>query len=205
MRPSLAYAKQYEGIVAGVDEAGRGPLAGPVVAAAAVLNIKKIPRGINDSKQLTAEKRELLYARIIKHAHTAVGIATVAEIDTLNILGATKLAMRRAVAALPVTVDVALVDGNQAPGLTCKTVTLVEGDAKCLFIAAASIIAKVTRDRMMKELAREHPGYGWETNAGYGTRAHYDGLNRLGVTPHHRVSFEPIRVLTQQMTLQFQE
>jgi len=201
MRPSLKYVKQHSGIVAGVDEAGRGPLAGPVVAAAAILNIKKIPKGINDSKQLNHEKREALYLEIIKHAQTGVGIANVSEIDSLNILGATKLAMRRALEALAVQVDVALVDGNQAPGFTCKTVTLVEGDAKCLFIASASIIAKVTRDRIMRELAEQHPGYGWETNMGYGTRAHYHGLAKHGVTPHHRRSFEPIRTLTSQLTL----
>lgn len=201
MRPTLKYARQYEGVVAGVDEAGRGPLAGPVVAAATILNIKKIPKGINDSKQLDRSKRETLYASITQHAQYGVGIASVVEIDTLNILGATKLAMRRAVEALCVQVDVALVDGNQPPGLSCKTVTLVEGDAKCLFIAAASIIAKVTRDRLMHQLAAEHPGYGWETNAGYGTREHYRALNTLGVTPHHRRSFAPIRMLTDQLTL----
>lgn len=201
MRPSLKYAKQYEGIVAGVDEAGRGPLAGPVVAAAAILNIKKIPKGIDDSKKLNHEKREALYTLITQQAQTAVGIASVGEIDELNILGATKLAMRRAVEALGVAVDVALVDGNQCPGLSCKTVTLVQGDAKCLFIASASIVAKVTRDRIMRELALEHPGYGWETNAGYGTREHYRGLASHGVTIHHRRSFEPIRTLTSQLTL----
>jgi len=201
MRPTLKYVKQHSGIVCGVDEAGRGPLAGPVVAAAAVLNIKKIPKGINDSKQLKYEQREELYLKITQHAQVAVGISTVAEIDEFNILGATKLAMRRAVMALPLRVDVALVDGNQKPGLECHTVTIVEGDTKCLAIAAASIVAKVTRDRIMRELASQHPGYGWETNMGYGTRAHYDGLRTHGVTPHHRTSFEPIRVMTRQLVL----
>ena len=193
MPPTLHYINEHKGIIAGVDEAGRGPLAGPVVAAAVILDLTKIPSGINDSKKLSHAKREAMYAEIMRHAHAGVGMATVEEIDALNILGATKLAMRRAVAALPGAVDVALVDGNQCPGLDCKTITIVKGDAKCLAIASASIIAKVTRDRIMNELARQHPGYGWEKNAGYGTRAHYDGLQRLGITPHHRRSFEPIR------------
>lgn len=201
MRPTLKYVQEHNGIVAGVDEAGRGPLAGPVVAAAAILDVKKIPKGINDSKQLSHAKREALYAQIIENTQYAVGIASVAEIDELNILGATKLAMRRAVAGLPLAIDVALVDGNQPPGLSCKTITIVEGDAKCLAIASASIIAKVTRDRIMKELAREHPGYGWETNMGYGTRAHYAGLQQYGITPHHRTSFEPVSSMVRQFAL----
>jgi ribonuclease HII len=195
MPPNLQYEAQHSGIVVGIDEAGRGPWAGPVVAAAAVLNPAHIPAGINDSKQLSTAKREAVFGYIITHAQTGIGIASVEEIDALNILGATKLAMQRALTALPIKADVALVDGNRAPDLYCKTITLVGGDAKSLSIAAASIIAKVTRDRMMCELARAFPGYGWEKNAGYGTRAHQDGLAKLGVTPHHRTSFAPIRAL----------
>lgn len=195
MRPTLKYVKQHEGVVAGVDEAGRGPLAGPVVAAAAILNIRKIPKGLNDSKQVTPEQREVLFSYLSQHAYTAVGIASVEEIDTHNIWGATKLAMHRAVASLPLNVDVALVDGNLCPGLACKTVTIVDGDAKCLAIAAASIVAKVTRDRIMRKLALDYPGYGWETNAGYGTKAHQHGLATLGVTPHHRRHFNRVKAI----------
>lgn len=195
MPPSLHHEQQYSGIIAGVDEAGRGPWAGPVVAAAAILNIEHIPQGIDDSKKLTAAKRDALFDFIIANAQTGVGIASVTEIDTLNILGATKLAMQRAVEALPVRIDLALIDGNQPPQLYCKTKALVSGDALSLSIAAASIIAKVTRDRMMAELAREHPHYGWEKNAGYGTAKHQQGLAAHGVTPHHRTSFAPIKAL----------
>lgn len=195
MPPTLHYEAQHSGIIAGIDEAGRGPWAGPVVAAAAILDTNNIPRGIDDSKKLSSAKREALFDFIVQNAHTGVGIASVAEIDSLNILGATKLAMRRALEALPVRADVALVDGNRAPELYCKAVTLIGGDAKSLSIAAASIVAKVTRDRMMKELAREFPGYGWEKNAGYGTALHQAGLAQFGVTPHHRRSFAPIKLL----------
>lgn len=198
MPPTLAYETQYEGIIAGIDEAGRGPWAGPVVAAAAILNPQQLPHAIDDSKKLSAAKREMLFDLITQHAQTGVGIATVEEIDRLNILGATKLAMCRALEALPVRADVALVDGNRAPPLYCKTVTLIGGDAKSLSIAAASIIAKVTRDRLMRKLSQEFPGYGWEKNAGYGTRAHQEGLAKLGVTRHHRQSFAPIKSLLEQ-------
>lgn len=195
-KPHYRLERSYVGnIVAGVDEAGRGPWAGPVVAAAVILNAKKLPRGVNDSKKLKAEQREELLQLIMAHAHTSVGVASVAEIDELNILGATKLAMCRAVSGLAVTPCIALVDGNSAPALSCRVQTVVGGDAISLSIAAASIVAKVTRDRMMQQLALEHPGYGWESNAGYGTQAHQDGLARLGVTVHHRRSFRPIREL----------
>jgi ribonuclease HII len=195
MPPSLCHESQYSGVIAGIDEAGRGPWAGPVVAAAAILNPKQLPDGLDDSKKLTAAKRDKLYDFIINNAHTAIGIASVEEIDSLNILAATMLAMQRALEALPLRADVALVDGNRAPKLACNTVTIVGGDALSVSIAAASIVAKVTRDRMMCVLAREHPGYGWEKNAGYGTRAHQDGLARHGITPHHRQSFAPIKAL----------
>lgn len=195
MHPTLDYECQYQGIIAGIDEAGRGPWAGSVVAAAVILDQKKLPAGMNDSKKLSASKRAALYTLIYQNAQVGVGIASVEEIDRLNILAATKLAMCRAVDALPCMPDVALVDGNQPPKLKCQTVPLVKGDTKSLSIAAASIIAKVTRDEMMVELARAHPGYGWESNAGYGTAAHQDGLEKFGVTPHHRTSFAPIKKL----------
>ena len=193
--PDLTLELAHNGLVAGVDEAGRGPWAGPVVAAAAILDYKQLPAGINDSKKLSAAKREVLYAQILATCQVGVGIASVAEIDTLNILGATTLAMRRAVEALPTLPSIALVDGNQPPLLPCKLQTVIGGDAKSLSIAAASIIAKVTRDRMMAALALEYPGYGFERHAGYGTAHHQKALAELGVTPHHRRSFAPIRDL----------
>ncbi len=193
--PDLSIESTYKGIVAGIDEAGRGPWAGPVVAGAVILPKGKLPPGINDSKKLPAAKREELFECIMAIATVGVGIASVEEIDTHNILGATKLAMRRAVEALGVLPVVALVDGNRAPELPCPAHTIVRGDAISLSIAAASIIAKVTRDRIMQQLASEFPGYGWETNAGYGTAAHQKGLAERGVTIHHRRSFAPIRAL----------
>ena len=194
--PSYRYEREAGGIVAGVDEAGRGPLAGPVVAAAVIIYPKRIT-GIDDSKKLTTETRETLFATIMKRAQVGVGIASVEEIDTFNILGATLLTMQRAVAALPTVPDVALIDGNKAPILTCRTQTIISGDALSLSIAAASIIAKVTRDRLMCELASQHPHYGWEKNAGYGTKLHQKALAEYGVTPHHRRSFAPIRALVE--------
>lgn len=193
MPPSLQYESAYDGVVAGVDEAGRGPWAGPVVASAVILNAASIPTGLDDSKKLSAIKRDALFEQIMQHATVSVGMASVEEIDTLNILGATKLAMIRAVESLPKQPDVALIDGNQPPRLDCKAVAIISGDAKSLSIAAASIIAKVTRDRIMRELAREFPHYGWEKNAGYGTKKHQNGLIEHGVTPHHRRSFKPIQ------------
>jgi ribonuclease HII len=179
--------------ICGVDEAGRGPWAGPVVAAAVVLDRGDIPPGLDDSKKLTARRRAALFDAIQAAAQVGVGIATVAEIDSLNILRANDQAMLRAIAALDPAPGAALLDGNRVPpGLPVRARAVVGGDALCLSVAAASIIAKVTRDRIMAELARAHPGYGWETNQGYGTAQHRAGLERLGVTPHHRRSFKPI-------------
>ena len=182
--------------VAGVDEAGRGPLAGPVVAAAVILDRHRFPRGIDDSKALPAAAREALYARLSKVAAIGVGIASVEEIDRLNIFWARMLAMVRAVDALGVAPAMVLVDGNRCPNWSRPSVAIVDGDAKCRSIAAASIVAKVTRDRIMVEYAREHPGYGWETNKGYGTPEHQRALEALGPTPLHRRSFAPVRQLT---------
>jgi len=185
--------------VCGVDEAGRGPWAGPVVASAVILNPAEIPDGLNDSKKLTAKRRDVLFDRIIATAKVGIGQATVQEIDELNILNATYLAMRRAVADLPTLPLYALIDGNRIPPeLGCDSAAIVKGDGRSLSIAAASIIAKVTRDRLMVTLAQQFPGYGWESNAGYGVKAHQEGLNRLGVTPHHRVSFKPIHKMLYQ-------
>jgi len=178
----------------GVDEAGRGPWAGPVVAAAVMLDRAAIPAGLNDSKKLSPARRDVLFDLIRAMARVGVGIASVAEIDALNILRANDMAMRRAVAALQTGPEAALIDGNRVPpGFPCRAVAMVGGDARAPSIAAASIIAKVTRDRLMAELATRYPGYGWETNQGYGTAAHRAALERLGVTPHHRRSFRPVR------------
>ena len=185
--------KMMAGPIAGVDEAGRGPLAGPVVAAAVILNRKKIPKGLNDSKKMTAEARETAFAAILDCA-IAVGIgeASVDEIDLINIRQATHLAMARAVRALAVAPMFALVDGNDAPALPCPCDTIVEGDGRSVSIASASIVAKVTRDRLMIALHGEHPGYGWITNKGYGTGEHLEALGRLGPCRHHRRSFAPV-------------
>lgn len=180
------------GAVAGVDEAGRGPLAGPVFAAAVILDRKCIPKGIDDSKKLSRATREDLSARLLGCAIAGIGEASVEEIDRLNIRRATHLAMARAVQALARAPAFALVDGNDAPALPCPCETIVGGDALSLSIAAASIIAKVARDRRMTELDAECPGYGWHTNNGYGTKDHVNALTRLGPSPHHRRSFAPV-------------
>lgn len=192
-RCSFKLELDYPEPLAGVDEAGCAPLAGPVVAAAVILNRSNFPRGIDDSKVLPIEAREKLYGRITKCAAWGVGIASVEEIDTINIYWARMLAMTRAVEALGLQPAWVLVDGNACPRWQRPSKAIVDGDAKCRSIAAASIIAKVTRDRLMLEHAREWPGYGWETNRGYGTPEHYRGLNALGVTPLHRRSFAPVR------------
>ena len=194
--PDLSREISMGGRVAGIDEAGRGPWAGPVVAAAVVLNQSKMPDelrfGIKDSKVISSAKRERLFSLLRLHTEIGVGRAEVTEIDETNILNATFMAMRRALQALSISVDIALVDGNQAPNLPCKVETLVKGDALSLSIAAASIVAKVHRDREMAMLAKTFPGYGWEKNAGYGTKEHREALARIGVTPHHRKTFSPV-------------
>ncbi|MBI1220207.1 MAG: ribonuclease HII [Rhodobacteraceae bacterium] len=179
--------------VAGVDEVGRGPLAGPVTAAAVVLDPARIPAGLNDSKALTAARRQALDAAIRAVAEVSVAHATVEEIDRLNILRASHLAMERAVAGLQLPPDHVLIDGNMIPrGFPLSAEAIVKGDARALSIAAASIVAKVARDALMVDLAQQHPGYGWEKNAGYPAPAHLKALQDLGVTPHHRRSFRPV-------------
>lgn len=178
--------------LAGVDEAGRGPLAGPVVAAAVILDRERVPAGIDDSKKLKAGARAALCLELRKVAQVGVGIATVEEIDSLNILWASMLAMERAVAALGIEPAMVLVDGNRCPKWSRPSLAVVGGDARCLSIAAASIIAKEERDRLMVELDQAHPGYDWASNKGYGTPAHMAALDRMGPTPHHRRSFAPI-------------
>ena len=179
--------------IAGVDEVGRGPLAGPVTAAAVVLYHNNLPEGLNDSKVLTASARERLAAIIWECAEVSVAHATVEEIDRLNILRASHLAMMRAVNGLERLPDYALIDGNMIPkGLPCRATALIKGDGRSLSIAAASIVAKVVRDGIMVDLAQQHPGYGWERNAGYPTKMHREALRDLGVTPHHRRSFKTV-------------
>lgn len=179
--------------IIGVDEVGRGPLAGPVTAAAVRLDPARIPPGLNDSKALSAPRREALFQTLMAEAEVSVAHASVAEIEAMNILQASHLAMRRAVAGLRQRPDFALIDGAMLlAGLPCPAEAIVRGDATSLSIAAASIIAKVTRDRLMVDLAQQHPGYGWETNAGYPTKDHLAALQNLGVTPHHRRTFRPV-------------
>lgn len=195
--PDFTLEAAAGGRVAGVDEVGRGPLAGPVLAAAVVLPCPPPPALaalLDDSKRLSVEQRARAAAALrAAGAELALGAASVAEIARLNILGASLLAMARAVARLPSPPDLALVDGNRAPPLACPLRCVVGGDGRSLSIAAASIIAKLARDRAMVRLAARWPGYGWEANAGYGTAAHRAALARLGPTPHHRAGFGTVR------------
>jgi ribonuclease HII len=194
-RPCFKLEKVHPGPVAGVDEAGCAPLAGPVVAAAVILDRERFPRGIDDSKALPAAVREAICAKLHKVAIVGVGMASHEEIDALNIYWARMLAMTRAVDALGVDPAMVLVDGNRCPKWERPSVAIVGGDAKCRSIAAASIVAKVTRDGIMAQYARIWPGYGWETNQGYPTPAHQRALRELGPTPIHRRSFAPVRQL----------
>ena len=183
--------------IAGVDEVGRGPLAGPVVAAAVIVDAGTVPpellQSLDDSKKLTAKRRQILAEQIRTHCPCALGWASVEEIDAVNILQATFLAMRRALNGLEPTVTAALIDGNQVPpDLPCAVQTVVGGDGQSWSIAAASILAKVTRDAYMTDLAKEFPVYGWERNAGYGTASHRRALQKYGPTDHHRRSFAPV-------------
>lgn len=183
-------------IICGVDEVGRGPLAGPVVAAAVIIP-KDFPDAvrnqIRDSKKLDATRRENLFDPITELCRTCITEASVEEIDNINILQASMLAMKRAIEGLGISIHMALIDGNRCPKLSCPSEAIVKGDSKCLSIAAASIIAKVTRDRLMTKLAKECKGYGWERNFGYGTPEHLHALQTLGATRWHRTSFAPVR------------
>lgn len=185
-------------IICGVDEVGRGPLAGPVIAAAVILNPVLILHDLNDSKKLSAKKREHLNTQILACSEYAYGEASLEEIDELNILHASMLAMQRAVANLPRKVDHILVDGNRLPDFEAPATAVIKGDQKSVSIAAASIIAKIKRDFLMKKLAKIHPEYGWERNSGYGTREHMEALNLVGPSRFHRKSFAPIRDLMTQ-------
>lgn len=183
-----------DGPICGIDEAGRGPWAGPVVAAAVVLDPGRLPRGVADSKVLTAQQREEAYSEICAAADVGVGIADVERIDRDNILQATLWAMAEAVRGLPSAPAFALVDGNRMPQLPCPARTIVKGDAICLSIAAASIVAKVTRDRLMCEIAKGLPEFGFERHKGYGTPEHRAAIARHGVSEHHRRSFRPVQL-----------
>ena len=185
----------HGGPIAGVDEAGRGPLAGPVVAAAVVLDPSNIPDGIADSKMLEPDVRRALYRDIVATAHVGIGMADVDRIDRDNILNASLFAMARAVAGLSCKPRLVLVDGNKVPPrLPCLGRAIVKGDAKCLSIAAASIVAKVTRDTIMIELARTYPDFGFDRHKGYSTPEHHAAIDRYGITPHHRRSFKTVQL-----------
>ena len=180
-------------MVAGVDEVGRGPLCGPVTAAAVILDADHIPDGLRDSKKLTDRHRRRLYQQIVETSQYGIGHASVTEIDEINILQASHLAMVRAIDALPAPADFALIDGNRSPKkLIIPSLCAVKGDDQSLSIAAASIVAKITRDDLMLKLDEQYPGYGWAKNAGYPTKQHLVALKSLGVTPHHRRSFKPV-------------
>ena len=191
--PDFNFERSIGGRVAGVDEVGRGPLAGPVVAAAVILDPAHIPEGLDDSKKLSAKKRQALLPLIQMHAVVSIGHASVEEIDQFNILRASHLAMRRAVVGLSERPDHLLIDGTMIPReLNVPATAVVRGDGKSVSIAAASIVAKIWRDALMVDLAQQHPGYGWETNMGYPSKSHRIALRNLGVTPHHRRSFKPV-------------
>ena len=191
--PRFDRERKIDGPVAGVDEVGRGPLAGPVYAAAVILNPRRLPKGLDDSKAMSETRREKAFEQIMERAlSVGIGRAEVSEIDEINILQAAMLAMRRAVDALTLRPVHALIDGNRSPDLPCSSEAIVKGDAKVLSIAAASIVAKVTRDRVMCELDLQCPGYHWADNKGYGTAVHMEALKRLGPTIHHRFSFAPV-------------
>ncbi len=197
--PDFVLERRCEGIVCGIDEAGRGPLAGPVVAAAVILDRKTLPRKLraelDDSKKLTREERDE-YAVMIRRCAVRIGVgaASVREIERHNILQATFIAMRRALNRLGMMPDIALIDGNQPPPLPCAVKTVIGGDGLSLSIAAASVIAKVTRDRLMRALAQRYDGYGWMTNVGYGTEEHRAAILALGPTRHHRMTFAPLQL-----------
>jgi ribonuclease HII len=186
--------RQGHQLVAGVDEVGRGPLAGPVVAAAVIFDTRRAPKGIDDSKALTPEQRADLFDKILDCAEVGIAMVSAAEIDRINIRQASLLAMRRAISALPRRPCVALIDGDDPPSLSCATQAIIGGDARSLSIAAASIVAKVFRDGLMSRLEGPHPGYGFASHKGYSTKTHLAALARLGPSPVHRLSFTPVRL-----------
>ena len=204
--PDLSLERAASGLVAGIDEAGRGPWAGPVVAAAVILDADRLSRklviGLDDSKKLSPGRRIELFEALPDYARIGIGAASAPLIDEINVLAATMTAMGRAVAALRVVPDFALVDGNRLPELPCPARAVVGGDGRSLSIAAASIVAKVIRDRTMAALATRYPEFGWDTNAGYGTARHKVALEALGVTRHHRRSYAPVHKILSQDRVQ---
>ena len=206
--PDFELENSLNCLVVGIDEAGRGPWAGPVVAGAVIIKDKNLPKDLlsqlDDSKKLTAKKREVLFQKLFEEQEKGsiligIGQASAQEIDEINILQATFLAMKRAVAALPMMPEFALIDGNRLPkGFPCAAKAVIKGDARSFSIAAASIVAKVYRDRLMSELAKKYPYYGFEKNAGYGTALHIEGLKKHGICPEHRKSYRPIAEILQQ-------
>ncbi|OAB82033.1 ribonuclease HII [Wolbachia endosymbiont of Laodelphax striatellus] len=192
--PDFSLENTLSGIIAGVDEVGRGPLAGPVISAAVIFTDRDtVIDGINDSKKLTPKCRQVLYEKITSVAKFGIGMASVEEINSYNILQATKLSMKRALANLNLELDYVLVDGNQPPEVKWQVKSIVNGDSLSISIAAASIVAKVTRDRLMEELHNKHPQYNWHKNKGYGTKEHLSAIGLHGITKHHRKNFAPIR------------
>ncbi len=195
-QPNWHYEAKYGGsMIAGVDEAGRGPLAGPVVVAAVILDPKRVPDGLNDSKKLSKTRRETLFEMIVQSAHMGIGIAEPEEIDRINILAATMKAMQRAVADLPTVPNYILIDGNRCPKFNVPVQAIIKGDAKSLSIAAASIIAKTTRDKLMAGADIRWPGYGHRGHKGYPTKAHRKALLELGASPIHRRSYAPVKAV----------
>ncbi|MGL9717221.1 MAG: ribonuclease HII [Wolbachia sp.] len=191
--PDFTLENKLSGVIAGVDEVGRGPLAGPVMSAAVVFTDRNMTiEGINDSKKLTAKNRQILYEKITSVAKFGIGIASVEEINSYNILQATKLSMQRALIDLGLELDCVLVDGNQPPEVKWQIKSIVNGDSLSISIAAASIVAKVTRDQLMQELHNQYPEYNWYKNKGYGTKEHIEAINLYGITEHHRKNFAPI-------------
>ncbi len=192
--PDFAYEAAHSGYVAGLDEAGRGPLAGPVVAAALILRPNDIPDGLDDSKALSPKQRERILNILMKCAFIGIGISEPQEIDRVNILAASIIAMQRAYAALPVQANAALIDGTHCPNLPCQTESIIKGDSKSLSIAGASIIAKVTRDNLMRQADKLYPAYGFARHKGYATAAHRDALKAYGPCPIHRYSYKPVQM-----------
>ncbi|MGL9682144.1 MAG: ribonuclease HII [Wolbachia sp.] len=202
--PDFTLENKLSGVIAGVDEVGMGSLAGPVVSAAVVFIDRNIViRGINDSKKLTTKKRQVLYGKITSVAKFGIGIANVEEINSHNILQATKLSMQRALTNLGLELDYVMVDGNQPPKVKWQVRYVVNGDSLSISIAAASIIAKVRRDKLMQELYDQHPEYNWYKNKGYGTKEHVGAINLHGITEHHRRNFTPISHFIERTTLSF--
>ena len=195
MKPNLTlidFDRSFIHPLAGVDEVGRGTLAGPVVAAAVILDFKNLPDDINDSKKVSKKNREIISTKILENSITSIGHATVEEIDDINILRASLLAMKRAVEGLSKKPKLVLIDGNHIPDIKIESKSIIKGDNKSLSIAAASIVAKVYRDNLMTEYSKKYPGYLWEKNSGYGTKEHLEAIKNLGITPIHRTSFKPI-------------